>query len=253
MPLLTTCALEPVTGGFVTGSGVSYDHYPKFQRFMTELADAKHRRVLVDRFLPSVDGGRMLRRLESGIRICDLGCGEGVAVLLMAEAFPKSEFIGVDLSGRALEAAESAACRRGTNNARFINADAAQLDRETHLVSSFDYVTAFDAIHDQTRPEAALASAYAILRPGGAFSMVDIAASSRMVDNRHHPMGPFLYTVSLMHCLPVGRVDGGAGLGMMWGRQKAEKMLRQAGFSPVTTEPIPDDPFNLHFFCRKPD
>ena len=252
IPLLSVCALEPVAEGFATGQGVSYDHYPNFQRFMTELADAKHRRVLVDRFLPSVDGGRLIRRLESGIRVCDLGCGEGVAVLLMAEAFPKSEFAGIDLSGSALDTAESAAHRQSAKNVRFIRADAARLDQETDLVSSFDYVTAFDAIHDQSRPAAALASAYAILRPGGAFSMVDIAASSRMADNRSHPMGPFLYTVSLMHCMPVGRVDDGAGLGMMWGRQKAKEMLKQAGFSSVSVEKIPDDPFNLHFFCRKP-
>ncbi len=253
IPLLTARALEPVAEGFATGKGVSYDHYTKFQRFMTELADAKHRRVLVDRFLPSVDGGRLVRQLESGIRVCDLGCGEGVAVLLMAEAFPKSEFTGIDLSADALAAAESAAARQDAKNVRFIRTDAARLDQGPDLASSFDYVTAFDAIHDQSRPAAALASAFAILRPGGAFSMVDIAASSNMADNRNHPMGPFLYTVSLMHCMPVGRVDGGAGLGMMWGRQIAEQMLRQAGFSPVSVEEIPDDPFNLHFFCRKSD
>jgi ubiquinone/menaquinone biosynthesis C-methylase UbiE len=252
IPLLTACALEPVAEGFATGSGVSYEHYPKFQRFMTELADAKHRRVLVDSFLPSVDGGKIIRQLESGIRVCDLGCGEGVAALLMAEAFPKSEFVGIELSADALAAAESTAHRQGAKNVRFIRADAARLDQEPDLVSSFGYVTAFDAIHDQSRPEEALASAYAILRPGGAFSMVDIAASSNMADNRNHPMGPFLYTVSLMHCMPIGRVNGGAGLGMMWGRQKAEEMLKQAGFSSVSVEKIPDDPFNLHFFCRKP-
>jgi len=252
IPLLTACALKPVTEGFATGSGVSYEHYPKFQRFMTELADAKHRRMLVDRFLPSVDGGRLIRRLESGIRVCDLGCGEGVAVMLMAEAFSRSEFVGIEFSAEALAAAESAARRQKATNVRFIEADAAILAQDPALVSSFDYVTAFDAIHDQSQPSAALESVHAVLRPGGAFSMVDIAASSRMADNRNHPMGPFLYTVSLMHCMPVGRVDNGAALGMMWGRQKAKKMLKQAGFSSVSVEKIPDDPFNLHFFCRKP-
>ena len=64
-------------------------------------------------------------------------------------------------------------------------------------------------------------------------------------------MGPFLYTVSLMHCMPVGLVGGGAGLGMMWGRQLAEAMLQQAGFTQVTVTEIPNDPFNLHFFCTK--
>jgi len=64
-------------------------------------------------------------------------------------------------------------------------------------------------------------------------------------------MGPFLYTVSLMHCMPVGLVDGGHGLGMMWGREKAVELLKAAGFKNVQAQEIPEDPFNLHYFCRK--
>ena len=66
-------------------------------------------------------------------------------------------------------------------------------------------------------------------------------------------MGPFLYTVSLMHCMPLGLMDGGTGLGMMWGRQKAIEMLEVAGFKHREVIEIPDDPFNLHFMCKKTD
>jgi SAM-dependent methyltransferase len=115
----------------------------------------------------------------------------------------------------------------------------------------FDYVTAFDAIHDQTRPLAALMGVYHILAPGGVFSMIDIAAETDVHANIGHPMGPFLYTVSMMHCMPVGLMDGGTGLGMMWGRQQAVKLLRKAGFSDISVEAIPEDAFNDHFLCRK--
>ena len=81
--------------------------------------------------------------------------------------------------------------------------------------------------------------------------MIDIAANSNLADNAAHPMGPFLYTVSLMHCMPVGLVDGGTGLGMMWGREKAVEMLNRAGFQQVQVLEMADDAFNLHFFCRK--
>ncbi|WP_178371892.1 hypothetical protein [Desulfacinum infernum] len=87
--------------------------------------------------------------------------------------------------------------------------------------------------------------------PGGIFSMVDIAAGSRHADNLDHPLAPFLYTVSLLHCLPVGRVDGGAGLGMMWGRERALDLLRQAGFTQVEVQTMSHDPFNDHYLCRK--
>ena len=251
IPLLTACAFEPVLQGFSTGEGVPYRHYPKFYEFMTQLADAKHRAVLVEKFLPSVAEGQLLEQLRSGIHVCDLGCAEGTAVLLMAEAFPKSKFTGVDLSGECIEKARSEASSRRLRNVSFRHLDAAHLKDHGDLLGSFDYVTAFDSIHDQTRPLDVLVNVHAVLRRGGWFSMVDIAASSDLSENKDHPMGPFLYTVSLMHCMPVGLVDGGAGLGMMWGRQAAVKMLNQAGFGTVQVLDIPDDPFNLHFLCKK--
>jgi len=251
IPLLTRCAMDEVLEGFRTGRGVAYHNYPRFQQFMGQLADAKHREVLVNTFLPSVDKGAMVRRMADGIRVCDLGCAEGVALILMAEAFPRSAFVGIDISEEALQTARTSAAKRGLTNVTFIQQDAAALDASSVLAGTFDYVTAFDAIHDQTQPLAALRGVRALLKPGGAFSMVDIAAASRLADNRDHPMGAFLYTVSLMHCMPVGLVDGGTGLGMMWGREKAVAMLKEAGFEDVAVVEIPEDAFNLHFFCRK--
>ena len=88
-----------------------------------------------------------------------------------------------------------------------------------------------------------------MLRAGGLFSMIDIKAATNIKDNSDHPMGPFLYTVSLMHCMPIGLNDNGSGLGMMWGKQQALYLLKQAGFSKIRAEDIPNDPFNLHFLC----
>jgi ubiquinone/menaquinone biosynthesis C-methylase UbiE len=251
IPLLTRCAMDEVLEGFRTGRGVGYDNYPRFQQFMGQLADAKHREVLVETFLPSVDSGSVVRQMETGIRVCDLGCAEGVALMLMAEAFPRSRFVGLDISEEALHKARVAAADKALTNITFISQDAAVLDETSDLAGTFDYITAFDAIHDQTQPLAALRGVHALLKPGGIFSMVDIAAGSRLADNRAHPMGAFLYTVSLMHCMPVGLVDGGTGLGMMWGREKAAAMLQEAGFDRIEVSEIPQDAFNLHFFCRK--
>jgi 2-polyprenyl-3-methyl-5-hydroxy-6-metoxy-1,4-benzoquinol methylase len=92
IPLLTATVFEAVENGFKTGEGIPYEMYPGFYRFMTELADAKHRQVLVDKFLPSVEQGEVVRKLKEGISVCDVGCGEGVALMVMAEAFPKSRF-----------------------------------------------------------------------------------------------------------------------------------------------------------------
>jgi 2-polyprenyl-3-methyl-5-hydroxy-6-metoxy-1,4-benzoquinol methylase len=249
IPLLTTCAMEAVIDGFSTGEGVTYDHYPKFQAFMSQLANAKHRQVLVNKFLP--ENNRIFQRLKAGIEVCDLGCAEGGAVILMAESFPQSHFVGIDISSEAIDEARRQARRRKIENLDFMVLDAADLKNKREMKGSFDYVTAFDAIHDQTRPQEVLLGVNHILKPDGRFSMVDIAANSDLADNLDHPMGPFLYTVSLMHCLPVGLVGGGTGLGMMWGREKAVEMLKDARFQQVQVMEMPDDPFNLHFFCSK--
>lgn len=251
IPLLTQCALEHVVQGFYSGKGVDYRHYPKFQSFMSQLANAKHARVLVKEFLPAVDAGKMLEKMKSGIEVCDLGCAEGIALILMAEAFPQSNFLGMDISEEAIEKAAASAGKKGLKNARFIKIDAADLKDNREFRYSFDYVTAFDAIHDQTRPLESLHGIHSILKTGGCFSMIDIAASTHLLQNKEHSMGAFLYTVSLMHCMPVGLVDGGTGLGMMWGREKAIQMLELAGFQKIEIQEIPNDSFNLHFFCRK--
>jgi 2-polyprenyl-3-methyl-5-hydroxy-6-metoxy-1,4-benzoquinol methylase len=218
---------------------------------MSQLADAKHRQVLVDKFLPAVDDGRLIGRLQSGIRVCDLGCAEGVALMLMAKAFPNSKFVGIDISREVIETAQSKASRQQLANLEFVTLDAATLKDNREFKDAFDYVTAFDAVHDQTRPLDVLLGIRHILAPGGMFSMVDIAARSDLADNLEHPMGPFLYTVSLMHCMPVGLVDGGTGLGMMWGREKAVEMLKKAGFQQIQVLEMPEDPFNLHYFSFK--
>jgi SAM-dependent methyltransferase len=248
IPLLTRTAYDAVTENFRAGAGIPYERYPRFQAFMAELGNMKHRQTLVDVFLPSVDEGRMIQRLREGIDVLDLGCGEGVATRLMAEAFPQSRFVGLDLDAPAIEAARAAGPL--PPNLRFELRDAAALKDDPDLASAFDYITAFDAVHDQTRPLDVLRGVRHLLRPGGWFSMVDIAAESGVAGNMDHPMGPMLYTVSLMHCMPVGLMDGGPGLGTMWGRQTAEAYLREAGFTDVSVQPVPEDPFNLHFLAR---
>ena len=55
------------------------------------------------------------------------------------------------------------------------------------------------------------------LRPGGVYLCVDITASNTLADNLDHPLGPFLYTISCMHCMTVSLAAGGMGLGTMCG------------------------------------
>ena len=125
--------------------------------------------------------------------------------------------------------------------------DAATLDGST----KFDFITVFDAIHDQAKPDVVLKGIADSLNPGGVFLCVDIAGSSSVEDNMDHPFSPMLYSVSTFHCMTVSLTLDGAGLGTMWGQQKAEEMFAATGFKNVQTMQVPEDIMNVYYKCRK--
>ena len=225
---------------FHTGGGLAYSDYPDFHAVMAEDSAATNDAALVQTILPLTG---LVQRLQTGIDVADLGCGQGHAINLMARAFPASRFTGIDFSDDSLTEARSEAAAWGLANARFTVQDAATIT-ETAV---YDLVTAFDAIHDQAHPATVLANIRRALRPGGTFLMVDINASSHLDDNVDLPWASFLYAVSLTHCMSVSLGQGGDGLGTVWGVQTAERMLREAGFTSVVRHELPDDPFNAYF------
>jgi SAM-dependent methyltransferase len=234
-----------VAEAFHHGGGVPYEAYERFHHVMAEESAAVFDDALLDTTLPLVEG--LPDRLATGISVADVGCGSGRAINLMARAYPKSSFVGYDLSERAVEVARAEARGSGLDNVRFEVQDAA----EWHAPATYDLITAFDAIHDQAHPARVLERIHDALRADGTFLMVDINASSRLHDNLDHPLAPFLYTVSLMHCMTVSLAMDGRGLGTVWGRQRALAMLDDAGFERVEVRQIEADPLNLYYVATK--
>jgi 2-polyprenyl-3-methyl-5-hydroxy-6-metoxy-1,4-benzoquinol methylase len=230
---------------FRAGGGVLYSRYATFHRVMAEESASTHDATLIEAVLPLVDG--LVDRLRQGIDMADIGCGSGHAVNLMAAAFPRSRFLGLDFSQEGIGAGRHEAKRLGLANATFERRDVSRLRRR----AAFDLVTAFDAIHDQARPEAVLAGIADAIRPGGVFLMGDIQASSNLERNLEHPLGPFLYAVSMMHCIPVSLALHGAGLGTTWGEEKAQHMLVDAGFTRIEVKHLDGDPLNTYYVARK--
>ena len=165
----------------------------------------------------------------------------------MAEAFPASRFVGFDFSAEGVAAGTAEAARGGLANATFVERDAALLGGPP----AFDLVTTFDAVHDQADPARVLSGIHDMLRLGGTYLCVDIRASSVLAENVEHPLGPFGYTVSCMHCMTVSLAQGGAGLGAMWGEQKALEMLAAAGFDDVHVETVEGDVFNNYYIATR--
>jgi cyclopropane fatty-acyl-phospholipid synthase-like methyltransferase len=154
--------------------------------------------------------------LENGIRVLDIGCGKGKAVNLMAKHFPKSIFHGYDLSKDAIDGATNEG--QEMNNSNVFSKVHHILD--LNLQNGFDLITAFDAIHDQPKPDLVLKNINHSLSGKGVFLMQLILASTPLKDNIFHPLGTFLYTISCMHCMSVSLSQNGAGLGACGEKKK---------------------------------
>jgi SAM-dependent methyltransferase len=236
---------DQIVDCFRHGGGVPYSEFPRFQPVMAERTGAVQDATLIDVTLPLVPG--LIDRLRQGIDAADVGCGSGHAANLMAEAFPRSRFTGFDISDAGIAAARAEAGRKGLANARFEKRDAARLGE----TGRFDFITTFDSVHDQARPDLVLAGIAEALRPGGVYLCVDTSASSKLAENLDHPLGPFLYTVSCMHCMTVSLADGGMGLGAVWGEQTALRMLGEAGFTSIEALHRDGDFVNAYIIASK--
>ncbi|GAB3721345.1 class I SAM-dependent methyltransferase [Nocardiopsis nanhaiensis] len=236
---------DQVGEAFRRGGGVPYSSYPRFQEVMAEESGEVVDASLIDATLPLVEG--LTERLALGIDVADVGCGRGHAVNVMGRAYPRSRFTGYDFSEEGVTFARGESDAMRLDNVRFELRDVADLGVE----ESFDFMTAFDSIHDQAHPGQVLSGIHRALRPGGRFLMVDIRSSSKLQENMDLPWGTFLYTVSLMHCMTVSLALDGDGLGTAWGEQKALAMLTEAGFDEVEVKGIDTDPFNNYYVCTK--
>lgn len=230
---------------FENGGGVSYESYTRFHEIMAEESSLTVVAELIDGILPIVPG--LTKRLESGIKVLDVGCGSGRAINLMAKTFPSSMFSGYDFSSEAINTTKNEAVRIGVKNAVFERHDVTHFDHE----KGFDLITAFDAIYDQASPDKVLQNINRSLNDDGVFLMQDIAGSSYLEKNMEHPLAPFLYTISCLHCMTVSLAQKGKGLGAMWGKETATRMLNEAGFKNVEVKQLPHDPINYYYIAKK--
>uniref|UniRef100_A0A5S6QW72 Methyltranfer_dom domain-containing protein n=1 Tax=Trichuris muris TaxID=70415 RepID=A0A5S6QW72_TRIMR len=230
--------------------GTSYSEYKDFHRYMSDFSDKAAYGGLLQSFIPSIDN--LDKALEKGIKVLDVGCGRGTPSFIMAQRFPKSKFYGIDITAEAIAFAKSRAENMGLQNLEYVQCCAAT-GMPDNWTENFDYVTAFDVIHDQAYPVKALRQIVRVLKPRGLFSVVDIKGESDLNVDKKAPMSGLFYAISLFHCMPVSlNFEAGAGLGTMCGRQVEERMLKEAGLEVLTVTTMPYNPSNYHYLCRKP-
>lgn len=233
---------------FYKGGGVPYSKFHRFHEVMAEDSGQSVLSSLKSHILPLVPG--IVEKMETGISVLDAGCGSGKILNKLASLFSKSHFTGMDLSEEAIEKAKEQAGFSGLNNVEFIVKDLSDFN-ETAPVEKYDFITTFDAVHDQAHPLNLLKGIYRALKKEGVYLMQDISGTSYLEKDKDHPIGPFLYTISCMHCMTVSLAQNGEGLGAMWGEEKAKEYLANAGFTSVQTHKLEHDFQNNWYVAGK--
>jgi SAM-dependent methyltransferase len=192
-------------------------------------------------WIPALDG--VEAKLRKGGKGADVGCGHGASTILLAKAFPKSEFVGYDYHGPSIETATQRAKDAGVVNAKFEIADAA-----SYRGKDFDLIAFFDCLHDMADPAGAARHARAALKSDGTCMLVEPFAGDEVADNLN-PVGRMFYGASALVCVPVSLARNGPALGAQAGeRRLREVMVDQGGFS--TMRRASETPFNIILEAR---
>ena len=222
-------SLDRVRESFATGLGYDYDsHGPEGAVGIERGFEPWNNTFLLPIVLPALDG--VVDRLTSGASVVDVGCGAGSAVLLMAAAFPKSTFVGYDISRHALDRATEKLAASALANVAFSD------PRDSPMVTdhTVELVTTFDCMHDMTHPQQMMESIRSALVEDGTWLLVDIKALDTFEQNASkNPMASLMYGISVLSCMSSALSEpGGAGLGTLGlSANVAREMAERAGFT----------------------
>jgi 2-polyprenyl-3-methyl-5-hydroxy-6-metoxy-1,4-benzoquinol methylase len=243
LALATIRSLPQIQERFCTGKGFGWHEHDRDLFVGTERFFRPGYAVdLVPNWLPAMDG--VVETLTQGAVVADVGAGHGASTILMAQAFPNSEFIGSDYHEASMVVARRRAETAGV---------AARVSFETHdatelPAAAYDLVTMFDCLHDMGDPTAAARAVRRSLHRGGVFLLVEPAAGDRLADNLN-PLGRLFYAASTMVCTPASLAQpGGAALGPQAGPAVLTRVLNEAGFTDVSV--VYRSPVNLVFQAR---
>ncbi len=238
---------ERLRESFQTGLGLPYDAFgPDGARGVERGFAPWVKHFLVPVGVGAIEGLR--ETLEAGVRVADVGCGSGAAILKLAEAFPKSEFHGFDISEHALWRAEENRARAATENAAFHDARKDPLPED----GRFDLVLTFDCLHDMAHPEQVIGQIRRAIRDDGVWMIADIKAHATFAENaERNPMASLMYGFSVLTCMSSALSEpDGAGLGTLGLHPaRCEAMVNEAGFTRFRRLDI-DHPVNAFYEVR---
>jgi 2-polyprenyl-3-methyl-5-hydroxy-6-metoxy-1,4-benzoquinol methylase len=243
---LDPSVVDDLADAFRTGVGLPYDRLGPSGAHRTErMLGPWARLALVPDIIPALDG--VHEALTRGVRVADVGCGAGVALTALAEAYPDSTFHGYELSRHALLRANARIAAMGLDNVELFDRRAEELPAG----AGYSVVLTLDCLHDMTRPADAMAAIRAAIADDGTWLIKDIRCSDDWDENRRNPMLAMFLGFSVSSCLSSAMSEpDGAGLGTVGlPPSVAERMARAAGFTSFEVRDF-DDPANLFYVVR---
>ena len=238
--------VDKLIDAFRTGVGLSYqDLGPNAAHRTERMLGPWTRQELVPNILPALDGVKA--KLEAGGVAADVGCGGGVALIAMAQAFPATEFHGYDPSQHAIDRCHAKVAELKLDNVHlFVSGGESLPDAPT-----YDFLITFDCIHDMTHPAEVIGAIRRALKPDGTWLIKDIRSQPEFRDNLKNPLLAMFYGFSVSACMSSALSEpDGAGLGTLgFNPAVAERMTREAGFERFRMHDF-DDPSNLYYEVR---
>ena len=235
---------EPrITTAFKTGEGVGWHEHDAglfggTERFFRPGYAAN----LTGSWIPALEG--MEEKLKAGARVADVGCGHGASTILMAQAYPKSTFVGFDYHQSSVEQARRKALEAGVSDR--VSFEVAKA--KDYPGNDYDLVAFFDALHDMGDPVGAAKHVLGTLKPDGSWMIVEPFANDHVEDNLN-PIGRIFYSASTMLCTPASRSqEVGLGLGAQAGEARIRDVVATGGFKRFRR--VTETPFNLVFEAR---
>jgi SAM-dependent methyltransferase len=223
---------------FRSGKGIGWDEHEAGLFEGTErFFRPGYAAFLVNAWIPALDG--VEEKLRRGARVADIGCGHGASTIVLAQAFPKSTFIGFDYHAPSIEVARQRAREAGVaDRVTFERAAAKEFPG-----TGYDLVAFFDCLHDMGDPVGAARHVLGTLAPDGTWLLVEPFANDRVEDNLN-PLGRLFYSVSTYVCTPASLAqEVGLALGAQAGEKRLRDVVTQAGFTRVRR--ATQTPFNL--------
>ena len=228
---------------FRTGKGIAWgEHDERLACGVASFYRNGYQASLVQDWLPALEG--VTEKLQKGARVADIGCGHGHSTIIMARAFPNSQFWGFDVHAPSLEEARRHAERAGVTNVTFEEAKAS-----TYPSRGYDLICFFDALHDMGHPDKALRHAADALAPEGTVMLVEPFANDRVEENIN-PVGRLYYAASSTICCAHAISENGSHvLGAQAGQARLASIAHASGFTKFRR--AVQTPFNLVLEARR--